>query len=158
MSAVAPASGAGGAAPGAKAAAEPSADGAARGSCLCGRVAYEVGPGAWNLFYCHCSRCRKARAAAHGANAFFERADFAWLRGESELRSYKIPEAARFAQTFCATCGSPMPSVRTERVVVPVATLDTAIAKPHARHIHVASKAPWFEIADSWPQHAELPS
>jgi hypothetical protein len=24
-------------------------------------------------------------------------------------------------------------------------------------HIYVASKAPWFEISDSWPQFAELP-
>ena len=50
------------------------ADHSATGSCLCGRVAYSIAAGpALGIYYCHCSRCRKARGAAHGANVFVER-------------------------------------------------------------------------------------
>src|SRR5207249_12306987 len=45
--------------------------GKARGSCLCGGVAYEIGGSvAGPIANCHCSRCRKARAAAHASNLF----------------------------------------------------------------------------------------
>jgi hypothetical protein len=134
-----------------------SSDGAATGSCLCGRVAFWVGPGAWTFYNCHCSRCRKARAAAHTTNTFVDIARFAFVRGELELSSYRLPEAARFTQAFCVTCGSAMPAVRPDRAVIPAASLDTAIAPADMRHIFVASKAPWFEIADPLPQHAEYP-
>jgi hypothetical protein len=33
---------------------------------------------------------------------------------------------------------------------------DEPSIRPQA-HIHVASKAPWFEITDDLPQYAELP-
>jgi len=42
------------------------------GSCLCGDVAYEIQLGSWTLMQCHCSRCRKGRAAAHGGNLFID--------------------------------------------------------------------------------------
>ena len=45
-----------------------------RGSCLCGSVAFEIaGPVAGPIVNCHCSRCRKARAAAHASNLFVDR-------------------------------------------------------------------------------------
>lgn len=133
-------------------------DGSASGSCLCGRVAYEIAAGpAFGLFYCHCSRCRKARAAAHNANIFLERSRFRWLRGESELSSYKVPEAERYTQVFCKHCGSGMPIVRGDRAVVPAGSVDTPFAPADARHIFVGSKAPWFEIKGAIPQWVEYP-
>ena len=41
----------------------------ADGSCLCGEVAFEY-RAPQRMYQCHCSRCRKARSAAHGANVF----------------------------------------------------------------------------------------
>jgi len=35
------------------------------GSCLCGRVHYEITPPYWGFWYCHCERCRKATGSAH---------------------------------------------------------------------------------------------
>jgi hypothetical protein len=36
--------------------------------------------------------------------------------------------------------------------------VDQRVVEPGAeRHFYVASKAPWFEITDDLPQHAELP-
>lgn len=135
------------------------ADNSATGSCLCGRVAYAIAAGpALGLYYCHCSRCRKARAAAHNANIFIERSRFSWLRGESELGSFKVPEAERYSQVFCRHCGSGMPVARAERAVVPAGSVDTPFTPADLRHIFVGSKAPWFEIKDSIPQWPEYPA
>jgi hypothetical protein len=110
--------------------------------------------------HCHCSRCRRARSAAHATNGFVDPATFAWVRGEELLESWKIPEADRFAQTFCRTCGSAMPRVFPNRpfVVIPMGGVDGDPGTRPCEHIYVGSKAPWYEIADALPQHAEFPA
>lgn len=129
------------------------------GSCLCGDVGFAVeGPPA-RFMQCHCSRCRRGRSAAHGANAFYPQAQFRWLAGEDRVRSYRVPEAARFALAACVRCGGGAPVVRegVPVVLVPMGLLDgDPGARPEA-HIHVASGAPWYAIHDDLPQFAELP-
>lgn len=138
-----------------EAASEP---GWVRGTCLCGGVAYELSVGDWTLTQCHCSRCRKSRAAAHGGNLFAQTGQLRWLRGRDQLRVYNLPEAPRFAQTFCARCGSPQPKAAgTAHYVVPAATLDADPGIASVRHIFVGSKAAWFDIRDTWPQYEALP-
>lgn len=134
-------------------------DGPVRGSCLCGGVAFVVTGAAIRKSYCHCGRCRKARAAAHGANLFTRMDGMRFTRGEALLASYKVPEARFFRQVFCSTCGSAMPRLDGERdyAVIPLGSLDDAPATPAASHIFVASKAPWFEIADDLARHPEGP-
>src|SRR5206468_4227360 len=127
-----------------------------RGSGLCGGVAYEIGgPVAGPIANCHCSRCRKARAAAHASNLFVQLPDFRWLRGEELVVSYKVPEAERFTQAFCRTCGAKVPHLNAARgrVVVPAGSLDDDPGAREELHIFVGSKAPWYEIADDLPQH-----
>jgi len=108
---------------------------------------------------CHCSRCRKARGAAHATNAPVELPRLHWLRGEDRLQSYKIPEARFFAQVFCVQCGSPAPRMDPSRnlAVVPAGSLDHAPDARVAEHIFADSKAPWFEITDTLTRHAEAP-
>jgi hypothetical protein len=133
-------------------------EGIADGSCLCGAVAFEY-RAPLKMYQCHCSRCRRARSAAHGANVFVNLADFAFKRGEELVAQYKPPEAQRFTTAFCTRCGGKAPSVQRARgvVVVPAGTLDTDPLMRVQAHIFVASKAPWFEITDAIPQYAELP-
>ena len=135
--------------------------GRVRGGCLCGAVAYEVdGPlTGGGITSCHCSRCRKARAAAHASNPFVSLDHFRWLRGEPRLCSYKIPEALRFTQFFCGDCGSPQPNVSPARgaAVIPCGSFEDDPGVRESRHIFVSSKAPWFEVAGELPQFAEYP-
>jgi hypothetical protein len=136
------------------------APGTVRGSCLCGGVAYEiVGPVAGPIVNCHCSRCRRARAAAHASNVFVPLSSFRWLRGEELVASYKLPEAERFAQAFCRTCGGKVPRVNPQlgRVAVPAGSLDDDPGAREELHVFVGSKAPWYEIADDLPQHDAYP-
>ena len=136
---------------------EPAA-GKVRGSCLCGGVAYEIAS-ASPIANCHCSRCRKGRAAAHASNVFVDLPDFRWLRAEELVTSYKVPEAARFTQSFCRTCGAKVPHLYPERgrAVVPAGSLDDDPGVREELHIFVGSKAPWYEIVDDLPQHDAYP-
>ena len=130
-----------------------------QGSCLCGEVAFEIEGTPEMLMYCHCSRCRRARSAAHGANLFFKPEQFRWVRGEPLVKTFKPPDARFFAVAFCEKCGSGAPRINREfkTAYVPAGALDTDPGiKPLAR-IFVASKPSWVDITDSVPQFAELP-
>ena len=128
---------------------------AVRGSCLCGGVAYNLEGDLTLMVNCHCSRCRKARAAAHATNLFLASPGFHWIRGEELLREFKLPDAERFTHCFCGTCGSSMPRVLGERALVPAGSLDDDPGARARLHIYTGSKAPWYEITDSLPQHEE---
>ena len=138
----------------------PGKPGIARGSCQCGAVAYELELPFTRAFSCHCSRCRKARAAAHTSNGFTPIGALRFLRGEDNLETYRLPEARFFSQVFCRTCGSPMPRADTGRgiAVVPMASLDDDPGSGVAGHIFVGSKAEWYEFSDGLPQFEEMPS
>ena len=130
------------------------------GGCLCGTVAFAFSGLPERMHNCHCSRCRRARSAAHGTNAFFRREQLEWLSGEGEVASFPLPGARRFGQDFCRRCGSPVARIvaSTGYVVVPCGSLDSAPGIPVRSHIFVADKAPWFEISDALPQWEALPA
>ena len=130
-----------------------------RGSCLCGGAAYEVTGPIRVVHNCHCSRCRKARAAAHTTNGFTAMEDVRYTRGGDALRTYRLPEARHFSQVFCPTCGSGMPRRDPERgiAVIPFGSLDDDPGRGADDHIFVASKAPWHEITDDLPRFDETP-
>jgi hypothetical protein len=132
--------------------------GVTEGSCLCGDVAWEVA-NPRGIMFCHCTRCRRARSTAHGANLFAPLDGFRWLRGESQLAEYKVPEARAFKQVFCTRCGSPAPRLAPERgfVVIPAGALDWDPGVKPLAHIYVAYKASWFEVTGPVPQYPELP-
>lgn len=129
------------------------------GSCSCGDVTFAVtgAPARW--MQCHCSRCRRARSAAHGSNTFYPLAQFAWRTGQEQIKKFAPPDAQRFAVAFCTRCGGGAPVERDNVpfVLVPAALLDPGPGARAEAHIHVASKAPWYSFQDELPQFAELP-
>ena len=136
-----------------------STDGALRGSCLCANVAYEITGPIKRVYHCHCSRCRKARAAAHTTNGFAAMEDVRYTRGEDTLQTYRHPDARYFSQVFCPTCGSGLPRLDPERniAVIPFGSLDDDPGRSADTHIFVASKAPWYELTDDLPRFDEAP-
>ena len=82
----------------------PTAAAPIRGSCLCGRVRYEITLPFRRANYCHCSRCRKHSGAAALTQGRVPRSGFQLLSGAELLRTY-MPEGGK-AKTFCVTCGS----------------------------------------------------
>jgi len=129
------------------------------GSCLCGAVAFEYEGEPKFMMNCHCTRCRRAKSAAHASNVFVDAASFRWLKGEDNVTSYKLPEAERFGHAFCRTCGSSMPRVvaGAPLVNVPAGALDDDPGVRPKAHIFIGSKAPWFEPSDDLPKFDEMP-
>lgn len=128
-----------------------------KGSCLCGAVKYEAVGEAQRFYHCHCTRCRKATGTGHASNLFLQPGLLRWLGGEDRIRSFKVPEAKRFTNTFCATCGGRLPrqAQGTDIVMIPAGSLDVeAPIGPQAR-IFSGSRAAWSCSGDALPAHAE---
>jgi hypothetical protein len=128
------------------------------GSCLCGRVHYEIRGELGAGFFCHCSRCRKAGGSAFASNVLVAAADFVVTAGEASLKHFSTAEGSH--RVFCEHCGSPIYSRRDqmpEIVRVRMGSLDTPVEQGPGAHIFVASKAPWLAIHDPLPQYPERP-
>jgi hypothetical protein len=125
------------------------------GRCLCGQVEYRVADAFAYALNCHCSNCRRATGSAFKAFAGIERSRLTVTRGASDLLIFgeALAHDAR-----CRACGSLLYSVVREGAYVHL-TLGTLTDAPTIRpsaHIFVGSKAPWFSITDSLPQHQEF--
>lgn len=139
--------------------ATPSTAGLLRGSCLCGDVTYGVTGDFKFVHQCHCSRCRKAYAAAHCTNGITRVSNVRFTRGEQHLTTYRFPHSRFYAPTFCRRCGSKMPRLDIENrmALVPFGSLDDDPKRTADDHIYVGSKSSWYSITDDLPQYAELP-
>lgn len=129
------------------------------GSCLCGSVAYEISGTALYFNHCHCERCRKATGTGHASNIIMKPATVRWTAGENLLQHYKVPEAERFATSFCGNCGSPMPRVNAELrvIVVPAGSLDDEPEMQPERRIFQSSRATWSCTGDDLPGFETYP-
>ena len=130
-----------------------------KGSCLCGAVKYEIRGEPKRFYHCHCSRCRKVTGTGHASNMFFQPAVLNWLSGEEHVRTFKVPEAKRFTNSFCTTCGSRLPrqAKDSDVVLIPAGSLDNdPPIKPQAR-IFSGSRVSWSCTDDELPVYPELP-
>ena len=124
-----------------------------RGSCLCGEIRYQITGETIGINYCHCTQCRKASGSAFATNAAVASADFHMTHGRERLTHVESsPGKKRY---FCSGCGSPIYSQyddRMEIVYVRIGTIDDDSGLKPDVHIHVGSKAPWYEIRDDLPK------
>ena len=127
------------------------------GSCLCGAVRFEgvraVGP----FELCHCPRCRKASGSAFVAGLGVRVADFRWVAGADQVRSWEAPVRERppgYRTAFCARCGSPAPNPPdgADWFEIPAGLLQGDPGVRPDRHIFIECKSDWFEIRDALPQ------
>lgn len=125
-----------------------------RGSCLCGACQFEVTASFAEVHNCHCTRCRKARAAAHTTNGFVPADGVRWIKGRDEVEVFRLPGAKRFSHAFCRTCGSGMPRTDlTEGFVgIPFGALDDEPDVGPMDHIYMSSRAPWYDPIDDLPK------
>lgn len=70
------------------------------GSCLCGKVTFEV-TGEFDRFYlCHCQHCQKDTGAGNAANLFSDTAQLSWQSGADAVASY-THAGTRHSKSFC---------------------------------------------------------
>jgi hypothetical protein len=129
----------------------------ATGGCLCGGVRYAVNGPLREVIACHCSQCRRwsgnyvaATRALTADLAFTTAGTLAWH-----------PSSDAAERGFCSRCGSNLFWRRTgsERTWTSImaGTLDPPTGLRLMRHIFVADKTDYYDIADGAPQHAAWP-
>lgn len=128
-----------------------------QGSCLCGKVRFEVDASKGELRICHCSLCREASGSGSGAFLNVPYDCFRWLSGQESIRAYERPSG--YGLAFCQICGSPLPDSDRPRTSfdIPAGLLDEDPGLVVARHIYVGSKASWDVIAGDAACYEEMP-
>jgi len=127
------------------------------GSCLCGRVAYEVDAEPGPIVHCHCITCRKTHGSAFSTVSRVPRGRFRWTRGESLLRGFESsPGKTRY---FCSHCGSHIVAERagTDTILLRMGCLDSAIADRPKMHIWRSDAASWYDPKQQLPEWPEAP-
>lgn len=130
-----------------------------RGGCLCGGIRYEITGPVGTALYCHCSMCRKAHGTAFRARLAVPRSSFRFVQGEDLLTSYR--SSGDTIRRFCRVCGSPMVNswdAEPDNHGLAMGSLDDDPGVRPRCHEFVDSKAPWYEITDSLPQHRGFPA
>jgi hypothetical protein len=126
-----------------------------KGSCICGKIEYELSEQGQLMNNCHCSQCRKASGAAFGSFLHISKDYFKWLKGEEFIQVYK--PSSEINRSFCKICGYCIPSIFEEynNVVVPAGTLDDDPNLKPIVNIYIGSKASWYTITDNLPAYEE---
>jgi len=137
----------------------PPTAGVLRGGCLCGLVQFEVTESFRAIHNCHCTRCRRARAAAFTTNGFVSSEGVRFTSGEEHIKVYKVPSAKFFTHSFCDTCGSGVPRIDVARKisVIPMGSLDDDPRQEPEDHIFVEDKAKWYDIVGDLPMFDQYP-
>ncbi len=126
----------------------------ATGGCLCGGVRYAVSGELRAVHACHCSQCRRwsgnfvATADCRSADLHFAAADtLVWFASSQTAE-----------RGFCRRCGSALfwrrAAPATEWTSIAAGSIDPPTGLRTARHIFVADKSDFYDIADGLPQHA----
>lgn len=128
-----------------------------QGTCLCGSVRYAVDAPFEMMLHCHCSMCRKHHGAMFATFVSAPLAAFRWLGGEDAIAQHRSSEQG--VRSFCTQCGSvaPQPMPELGVVILPAGNLEGDPGIRPQGHIFVGSKAPWYTITDSLPQHDAYP-
>jgi hypothetical protein len=85
--------------------------------------------------------------------------EFHWRSGIDQIAEFVSSDHAR--RLFCRACGTTLGNWTSRRpgfMHLAAGTLDRSPPLHIALHAYTASKAPWFEITDSLPQHEDEPT
>ncbi|HEY9723132.1 MAG TPA: GFA family protein [Oscillatoriaceae cyanobacterium] len=125
------------------------------GSCLCGRIRFEVNGALSGPDACHCSDCRKF------SGHFFVSTDVprsaVTIHGSENLTWFHAREDVR--RGFCSTCGSSLfwEPIKHDWIGIAMGAFDQPTDTTLGLHIWVADKGDYYRIADGLPQHATFP-
>lgn len=121
-----------------------------QGSCLCGAVRFDVTGALHPPVACHCSQCRK-QSGHFWVSTEVPRAALT-IHGADRLTWFRSSEKVQ--RGFCATCGSFLfwDPIGEDSIAVAMGAFDAPTDTRMARHIFVADKGDYYDIADELPQ------
>lgn len=129
-----------------------------QGSCLCGKVHYEVELLPNKVFNCHCSYCRKAHGADYVTVTLAKGDTLKITQGAEHFKEFQN-EIGGF-RAFCSNCGTRLMNYAPDKALflsVVVATIDTPMEIKPLAHVNVESKAAWHEPYAGIPSFQALP-
>lgn len=129
-----------------------------RGSCLCGRVRFEVAGPFPKLYQCHCSLCRKQGGSVSNTGLIVAADKFRCVAGEDGVGKWQ--RSTGFRSHFCQRCGStvPNPLRDTGYIWIPAGALDDAGALEIGAQLFTGSKFAWDQPRSDGLQFETAPA
>jgi hypothetical protein len=124
-----------------------------KGSCLCGAVSFEVEGDIPPPTACHCSKCRK-HSGHFEASTDVPRSAVT-VHGSDKVTWYHSSEKVR--RGFCSICGSSLfwDPIYKDWTAISMGAFDKPTDTKLVRHIFVADKGDYYDIADGLPQNQQ---
>ncbi len=124
-----------------------------KGSCLCGAVSFEVAGEIPAPSACHCTNCRK-HSGHFEASADIPRSAVT-VHGSDKVTWYHSSEKVR--RGFCSICGSSLfwDPIHKDWTAIAMGAFDKPTNTKLVRHIFVADKGDYYDIADGLPQNQQ---
>ena len=121
------------------------------GSCLCGAVTFEVSGPLPPPNACHCAQCRK-QSGHFWASSDVARNAVA-IEGSEHLTWFRSSDKVQ--RGFCAKCGCFLfwDPIGSPTLAVAMGAFDTPTETRLDKHIYVADKGDYYDIADGLPQN-----
>jgi hypothetical protein len=121
------------------------------GSCNCRAVTFTVRDGGQSVTACHCSQCRK-QSGHHWASGYTDLANFE-ITGD--VRWYQASPTAK--RGFCPTCGAFLfwKALDEAGISFSLGAIDGPTGLKLHKHIFVADKGDYYDIADGVPQRED---
>ena len=127
-----------------------------KGSCLCGKITFQVSGDLPPASACHCSQCRKQSGHFEASTDVLR--ENVSIDGEENIRWYESSKKVR--RGFCMQCGSnlfwdPLDREKHKWTAIALGAFDTPTGTKLKNHIFTSEKGDYYEIADGLPQIAD---
>ncbi len=122
-----------------------------KGTCNCGASAFEVNGKVWSVSNCHCGQCRK-QSGNVWASAVVMQSD---IDIQGDVKWYASSDSAK--RGFCANCGCNLFWKHNDEssMSFSLGAIDGPTGLKIEKHIFVADKGDYYDIADGIPQHEQ---
>ncbi|RLJ41013.1 hypothetical protein BCF46_3587 [Litoreibacter meonggei] len=129
-----------------------------KGSCLCGKVTFEVVNAFDKMFLCSCDQCRQITGSAFASNLFIAAEAFNWLAGSDDVVTYQMP-GRDISKSFCRVCGSGVPWSNGDgtKMIVPAGGLQGEPEVADKFRMFVAEQPSWSSNLDQVAAHRGFP-
>lgn len=121
-----------------------------QGSCLCGKITFQIEAEPVAVSNCHCNMCQKQHGAAFATYARFKRSQVSYLSGEDNLAIYQSSDNVQ--RKFCAGCGANIEWGYSSGefaiwVAMALGLFDTEIVPVTVKELHEDTQVSWWKAA-----------
>jgi hypothetical protein len=121
-----------------------------KGSCLCGKVTFEVHGALREIVFCHCGQCRKQTGLYYASTSAAD--EDLVIEGADNITWYHSSEKGR--RGFCKHCGSALfwKYEGGDGTSIQAGSMDMPSKLVPGHHIFCEDKGDFYEIQDGLPQ------